>query len=113
MDAHGDDERPMRLAVVEILDRDGHTRQLVPVSHWPVTIGRAIECDVVLDDPHVAARHATLDDQDGQLQVQLGDTINGAHVRNTLVHGGQRSNLSSGEAFQLGGTRLRVRRRSS
>ena len=27
MDAHGDDERPMRLAVVEILDRDGHTRQ--------------------------------------------------------------------------------------
>ena len=66
MDAHGDDERPMRLAVVEILDRDGHTRQLVPVSHWPVTIGRAIECDVVLDDPHVAAQHATLDDKDGQ-----------------------------------------------
>ena len=28
---------------------------------WPVTIGRAIDCDVVLDDPHVAARHATLE----------------------------------------------------
>ena len=74
MDADGDDERPMRLAVVEILDRDGHTRQLVPVWHWPVTIGRAIECDVVLDDPHVAARHATLDDKDGQLQLQVGET---------------------------------------
>ena len=85
MDAHGDDERPMRLAVVEILDRDGHTRQLVPVWHWPVTIGRAIECDVVLDDPHVAARHATLADEDGQLQLQVGDTINGAQVGNTLV----------------------------
>ena len=69
MDAHGDDQRPMRLAVVEILDRDGHTRQLVPVWRWPVTIGRAIECDVVLDDPHVAARHATLGDEGGQLQV--------------------------------------------
>ena len=110
MDALRDDERPMRLAVVEVLDRDGHTRQLVPVWHWPVTIGRAIECDVVLDDPHVAARHATLADEDGQLQLQVGDTINGAKIRSTLVGGGQRSHLPSGEAFQLGGTRLRVRR---
>jgi len=28
---------------------------------WPVTVGRALDCDVVLHDPHVAAHHATLD----------------------------------------------------
>jgi Inner membrane component of T3SS, cytoplasmic domain len=112
MDPRGDDERPVRLAVIEILDRDGHARQLVPVWHWPVTIGRAIECDVVLDDPHVAARHATVSDQDGQLDLQVGDTINGVQVGKTRVRSGKRSPLPPGEAFQLGGTRLRVRRAS-
>ena len=48
----------MKLAVIEVLDRDGHVRLIVPVTSWPVTIGRAIDCDVVLDDGHAAARHA-------------------------------------------------------
>ena len=63
MDASGgiDDGRcAMKLAIVEVLDRDGHARLIVPVMSWPVTIGRAIDCDVVLDDAHAAARHATL-----------------------------------------------------
>jgi hypothetical protein len=110
MDARRDDGQALRLAVVEILDRDGHARQVVPVWHWPVTIGRAIDCDVVLDDPHVAARHATLADGDGTLGLHVGDSINGAQLPNTHVAAGQRIDLPSGEVFQLGGTRLRVRR---
>ncbi len=69
MDARPDGERSMRLALVEVLDRDGHVRQAVPVSQWPVTIGRAIDCDEVLDDPHVAARHATLAEEDNARSV--------------------------------------------
>ena len=112
MDASDSDERPVRLAVVEILDRDGQARQLVPVLRWPVTIGRAIECDVVLDDPHVAARHASVVDEDGQLQLEVGDTINGALVSHTRVPAGQRFALPPGDTFQLGSTRVRVRRTS-
>jgi hypothetical protein len=112
MDARRDDGQAMRLAVVEILDRDGHARQVVPVWHWPVTIGRAIDCDVVLDDPHVAARHATLADGDGDLGLHVGDSVNGARLRNKHVAAGQQVDLPSGEVFQLGGTRLRVRRAS-
>ena len=112
MDARRDDEQPMRLAVVEILDRDGHARQVVPVWHWPATIGRAIDCDVVLDDPHVAARHATLADGDGGLGLHVGESVNGVRVRNKHVAAGERADLLPGESFQLGGTRLRVRRAS-
>jgi len=49
------------LALVEVLDRDGRVLRGVPVTHWPLAIGRAIDNDIVLDDPHVAAHHARLD----------------------------------------------------
>jgi hypothetical protein len=102
----------MRLALVEVLDRDGHVRQVVSVRQWPVTIGRAIDCDVVLDDPHVAALHATLVEEDGTLSLQVGDTVNGARLVNAHVAAGKKAPLRSGDVFQLGGTRLRVRRAS-
>src|SRR4029450_1978129 len=99
----------IRLAIVEVLDRDGHVRSIVPVTSWPVPIGRAIDCDVVLDDAHVAARHATVTGAgadggvsagaapvgeagaggasrasgagDGDaLTLTVGETINGVHV---------------------------------
>jgi hypothetical protein len=102
----------MRLALVEILDRDGHVRQAVSVEQWPVTIGRAIDCDVVLDDPHVAATHATVTDEDGALSLHLGDSVNGARLLNRPFAAGTKTPLPSGEVFQLGGTRIRVRRAS-
>ena len=110
MDARRDDGPAMRLAIVEVLDRDGHPRQVVPVWQWPVSVGRAVDCDVVLDDPHVAARHATLADGDGHLVLEVGDTVNGAEVNARRVAAGQRIELSPGEVFQLGASRLRVRR---
>ena len=102
----------MKLALVEVLDRDGHVRQVVSVERWPVTIGRAIDCDVVLDDPHVATRHAALSEEDGTLSLQVGDSVNGARVLSTHVAAGKTAALPSGEVFQLGATRLRVRRAS-
>lgn len=100
----------MRIAVVEILDRDGHARQTVPVAHWPVTVGRAVDCDVVLDDPHVAARHATLDEVNGELILQVGESVNGAEWRGTRVRAGASAPLPQGEPIQIGTTRLRIRR---
>jgi hypothetical protein len=102
----------VRLAVVEVLDRDGHARQVVPVSRWPVTIGRAIDCDVVLDDPYVAARHATIEEIEGNVALQVGDTVNGAELSARHLEATERTTLSGGEVFQLGATRLRIRRAS-
>ena len=48
------------LALLEVLDRDGMVRQAWRIDRWPVTIGRALDNDVVLTEPHVAAHHATI-----------------------------------------------------
>ena len=37
------------------------SRQAWRIERWPVTIGRALDNDVVLSDPHVAPHHATID----------------------------------------------------
>lgn len=99
-----------KLALVEVLDRDGHARLAVPVTRWPVSVGRAIDNDVVLDDTHVAAHHATLDETAGGVSLLVGQSMNGARVGGRRLGSGQRADLSGGEPFQLGGTRLRVRR---
>lgn len=101
--------RPAPLAVVERLDRDGRVMQADPVHAWPVSLGRALDCDVILDDPHVAARHAVLDASSGQPVLQVGETVNGAVTARGSVGAGQRLTLQQGEIWRLGTTRLRVR----
>jgi pSer/pThr/pTyr-binding forkhead associated (FHA) protein len=100
------------VAVVDVLDRDGRARVTVPVRRWPMTIGRAVGCDIVLDDPYVAPRHATLGEQDGGLQLVVGETVNGAWLGRRRVAAGERIALAGGDVVQVGGTRLRVRRPS-
>jgi hypothetical protein len=112
MDVQPNDDEPVKLAVVEVLDRDGHARLAVPVWRWPVTIGRAIDCDVVLDDVHAAARHATLTEEDGRLTLLVGDTVNGVQMKRTRAAASERLELPAGEVLQIGATRLRVRRAS-
>ena len=104
------DERPVKLAVVELLDRDGHARQAVPVSAWPVTIGRAVDCDIVVDDAHVAARHLTLWESDGAVTVEVGESLNGAEWQGARLPSGARATIPAGAVVQIGTTRLRVRR---
>ena len=73
------------LALIETLDRDGQPRQILRVSQWPVRIGRAIDCDLVLDDPHVAAHHVTLDLREDGLHVVPAATVNGVRLGRASV----------------------------
>jgi hypothetical protein len=81
------------------------------VAAWPLRVGRALDNDLVLDDPHVAAHHATLDRaEDGTVLLQLGQTVNGARMGSRHLVAGDTAPLEGGDgAFQLGGTRLRLR----
>jgi hypothetical protein len=99
-----------KLGIVEILDRDGHARATIPIWRWPVTIGRAIDCDVVLDDVHAAPRHATLSEVDGALTLIVGTTVNGAETERRRLAADQSATLEPEEIIQVGTTRLRVRR---
>ena len=97
------------LALIETLDRDGQPRQTLRVSQWPVRIGRAIDCDLVLDDPHVAAHHATLDIREDGLHVLPAASVNGVRLGRASVAPGSAPLLPPSGQMTLGATTLRVR----
>lgn len=84
------------LARIEVLDRDGRVRQALVVTAWPVSIGRGIDNDVVLDDPHVAPHHAVLEaDPDGRLRLRVLPGRNGMlWGRRRLPAGGEPVSLA-------------------
>lgn len=86
-------------------------RRTLDVHAWPVRLGRALDNTWVLDDPHVAAHHATLlPASDGRLLVQVGDTANGVLLgRHRLPRGARQVLPEDGALLQLGATRLRLR----
>ena len=115
-----------RLALIEWLDRDGHVLRAVDVWRWPVSIGRALDNTVVLDDPHVAAHHVVIEQSDIEpssanesepthetmlgLRVLAG--LNAVHVDAQALAAGERRTVpSDGMLLQLGHTRLRLRLR--
>ncbi len=101
------------LAIVEILDRDGQVRQSQRVLAWPLRIGRALDNDLSLGDPHVAPHHCVIDVDAQGLALQALQTANGVQVGARRIQAGQREALpDDGQAIELlaGRTRLRLRR---
>ena len=100
-----------RLALIELVERDGRVSRVLDVHAWPLSLGRALSNDLVIDDPHLAAHHATLalDDQ-GVLHLQVGNTVNGLHLGDTALAAGQRAPVpAAGATLHLGALRLRLR----
>ena len=105
----------MSLALVEVLDRDGQVRQSFVVQSWPLRVGRAVDNDVELSDPHVAPVHQRIEpgapDEQG-LALTVGDTVNGVLMGSRRWGSGERVVLAAdGPAVELtaGRTRLRLR----
>ncbi|MEO8079479.1 MAG: FHA domain-containing protein [Caldimonas sp.] len=108
------------VALLEAIDRDGLVRQAWTVTRWPVAIGRALDNDVVLSDPHVAAHHARIavgDAADAEagtrtITIDAGQTRNGLTVGREHVAGGASATLhDSGRDLELwiGRQHLRLR----
>src|SRR5262245_8102032 len=99
--------------VVEGLDGQGRVqwreRLMLNGSRRTFTIGRSIDADVTLDDPHAAALHASVEiTQDGRVLASDLDSLNG------LVISGKRYREARGvelpdNTLQIGQTQLRVR----
>jgi hypothetical protein len=100
-----------RVALIEVLERDGRSRRTLDVHGWPVSVGRALDNTLVLDEPHVAPRHATLlPDAEGRLAIQVGESVNGVVLDGRHLAAGSAAVLPPGGAsLQLGGLRLRLR----
>ena len=109
---------PAGMAQLEAIDRDGSVRQSWRIRRWPVTIGRALDNDVVLSDAGVAAHHATInlhrgnDAATAKLTVSAGDTLNGLTVGRAALAGGATATFDdSGRdlELQIARTSLRLR----
>lgn len=98
-----------KIALVEVFDRDGYVCQAVPVRQWPVRVGRALDCDVVLDDPYVAPHHFSIGADEGRLHVMVGETVNGLRCGREALPGGSSAVRPAGEDWVAGRTRVRVR----
>jgi len=109
------------LALVEVLERDGRVRRVFEVQHWPLTIGRALDNDLVLDDPHLAPHHARIElGVAGGAELEVLPSVNGAWIGKSRIAGGARAALGAPpaaaaggahaeRAFTLGATRLKLR----
>jgi predicted secreted protein len=100
------------LPLLELLDRDGQVRQSHRIASWPVSIGRALDNDLPLSDPHVAPYHLRIDHTEGSLVLQVLDTDNGVQLERRRLRRDEQHVLAdtAGPAeFTLGRTRLRLR----
>ncbi len=96
--------------IVEVLHaRTGTVLSRARVDALPFTLGRALDNALVLDDPHVDARHARLvaEDGGGALLIEDLDSLNG--VQAGEVTGARLIRLRPGAEVTLGRTRLRFR----
>ena len=107
------DRAAERLALIECFERDGRPGRVVDVHAWPLTLGRGLSNQVVLDDAYVAAEHARIEpDAQGRLVLTVLDTANGVSVDGRRLAAHAHYPLpDAGALLQLGQTRLRLRLR--
>jgi hypothetical protein len=92
---------------IEVLSRNGEIRSRHRVDALPIRLGRGYDNDVIIDDPHTAAQHATIEQaDDGSLQVRDLGSGNGI-VHDVKRHAALR--LDGDTVFRLGHTSVRVR----
>lgn len=98
------------LGLLEVFDRSGASVARLPVTAWPVTVGRALSADLVLDEGHVAAEHLRMDAlETGGIVVSVLDTINGVRHGKVWHTRGQQFAWNGEEDLDLGRLRLRLR----
>ena len=100
------------LGLIEAFDRHGALLARAPITRWPVTVGRALDCDLVLDDPFVAPRHLRIDrtvDEHRTVQVEVLETRNGARQQRKRHAQGERFDWPGGTPIDLGHTHITLR----
>ena len=79
---------------------DGHIRA-VPFASGALTIGRAIDCDVVVEHAKFSRRHARIT-RDPEIRVQDLGSTNGTRIGGMVHRGGDPVELRPGETFHIG-----------
>src|SRR3989344_1334910 len=103
---------PTTLGLIEAFDRHGALLARAPITRWPVTVGRALDCDLVLDDPFVAPRHLRIDravNEPRTVQIEVLETRNGARLQRKQHGPGEHFDWPDGAPIDLGHTHITLR----
>jgi pSer/pThr/pTyr-binding forkhead associated (FHA) protein len=101
----GGRQRERRTLGLEFIEPDSHAGQRITVAQ-PVTIGRNVGCDVMVEDTYLSGRHATLHQDDGDLTIEDLGSTNGTYVNQELIK--HRTRLERGDIVQVGGVLFEV-----
>jgi len=100
------------LGLMEAFDRHGALLARAPITRWPVTVGRGLDCDLVLDDPFVAPTHLRIDRQEEApraVQVEVLHTRNGVRLLRRHYAQGERFDWPGDTPIDLGHTHVALR----
>jgi hypothetical protein len=96
--------------VAEVLEKSGKVHERVKLERFPATLGRAYDCDLILNDEYVSPQHAriALNDQGELTLIDLG-SANGTHCLPRLQAVSSLA-LGAETLLRLGHTLIRLRR---
>ena len=97
--------------IIELVGRGSRHFDLQHVSGEKVRIGRGLDNDIILSDPHVCAHHAVIEENDsGELVLKDLGSLNGTFTskHQPIAEG---CNVESGDEFIVGKTHIRIYQR--
>jgi len=77
-----------------------------PIVKTKLSIGRAADCDIILDDEHLSSQHASLKLKDNALFITDLDSSNGTYVNAQEI---TRVALSDNDIIKIGNTSLKFK----
>jgi len=97
----------MAKIILEEVNRLGHVTGRHVFDHFPLSIGRGYQNDLIIDDPFVSAQHVVINETENGWHVEDRQSENGIKYRfhSTQSH---LNHLNSGDEIILGRTRLRL-----
>ena len=99
--ARADNSPPAGGAAASLLPLADGKQQAISLRAEHTTIGRAAECDVVLDDPRISRQHATITGDGQQYHVRDGGSLNGTFVNGRRVLAATATRLHPGDELRF------------
>jgi hypothetical protein len=97
------------LGFIEILGRHNDVLARHAVYRWPARVGRGYDAEVILDDPFVAPRHASIEPAaDGRFRISDLQSVNGFSLPPSAQRVAE-AEVGPDDVVRLGRTQIRIR----
>ena len=106
-EARAEDSPPIGGAAASLLPLSDNKQSAILLRARHTTIGRAADCEVVLDDPRISRQHATITGDRQHYHVRDVGSLNGTFVNGRRVLANTATRLHSGDELRFADLRFR------